>query len=50
MKLLGMEILERKFIQQYGGMTECEFWWFAEQALKELTEERLLVDDKDYGK
>ena len=47
---LGMEILERKFIQQYGGMTEREFWWFVEQTLKELTEERLLVDDKDYDK
>lgn len=38
MKRLGMEILERKFIAQYGGMTEREFWWFVDQALAELIE------------
>lgn len=35
---LGMEVLERKFLQTYGSMTEQEFWWFVEHTLRELTE------------
>lgn len=33
---LGIEVLERKFLEQYGRMTEPEYWWFAQQALDEL--------------
>jgi hypothetical protein len=37
-KRLGIETLERKFLEKYGSMTEYEYWWFVDQALRELTE------------
>ena len=36
--LSGMDVLERKFLAKYGGMTEDEYWWYVEQHLTEKFE------------